>query len=226
MRTRRPETLKTGRRNWGGCLGNSKRREGNSTPGRYKKRNYVRERIRKVVKGKYKKCVRWELSGEDGELSLHYAIDGEEPARVRALEGEYVLATNVEEYSREDALRAYESRREAENAFRNLKRCVRVRPVFLHGDERIRALVFVTVLALTVYSLLRMLLGRQGVQITTRTLFWLFRRIDLLHLFLRAGDLWMLEELPPPLRLTLDRLGLPHPEQHISVLTPAEDGRE
>ncbi len=77
-----------------------------------------------------------------------------------------------------------------------------------------------------VYSLLRMLLRRQGIQITTRTLFRLFRRINLLHPLLQDGDLWMLEELPPPLRLTLDKLGLPHPEQYISVLTPAENSRE
>jgi len=210
----------------GRMLRELKKTRGKLNTRKYKKRNYVRERIRKVVKGKYKKCVRWELSGEDGELSLHYAIDREELARVKALEGKYVLATNVEEYSREDVLRAYKSRHEVENAFRNLKQCIRVRPIFLHKDGRIRALVFVTVLALMVYSLLWMLLRRQGIQITTRTLFWLFRRINLLHLFLQDGDLWMLEELPPPLKLTLDKLGLPHPEQYISVLTPAENSRE
>lgn len=191
----------------------------------YKNKNYVREQIKKVVKGEYKKCIHWELSGEDGALRLHYAIDREEIARVKMLEGKYVLATNVEEYSKEEVLRAYKSHHEVENAFKNLKQCIKVRPIFLHKDARVRALVFVTVLALMVYSLLQMLCRRQGMLITTRTLFWLFRRVTLLHLFLQEGDLWLLEE-PPPLRLTLDRLGLPHPEQYISVLTPIKASRE
>lgn len=186
---------------------------------KYKNKNYVWEQIKKVVKGEYKKCIRWKLSGEDGELRLNYTIDREELARVKALEGRYVLATNVEEYSKEDVLRAYKSHHEIEGAFKNLKQCIRVRPIFLHKDGRIRALVFITVLALMVYSILQMLCRRKGMQITTRTLFWLFRRVTLLHLFLRDGEeLWLLEELPPPLRFTLDKLGLPHPEQYISVL--------
>mgnify|MGYP000240138817 CR=1 FL=1 len=210
----------------GGMLKALKKIKGKLNTRRYKSKSYVLEQIKKVVKGAYKKCIRWELSGEEGELRLNYTIDREELARVKALEGKYVLATNVEEYSREDVLRAYKSHHEVENAFKNLKQCIRIRPIFLHKDARIRALVFITVLALMVYSLLQMLCRRQGMQITTRTLFWLFRRVNLLHLFLQDGDLWLLEEPPPPLRLTLDKLGLPHPEQYISVLTPVKTSRE
>lgn len=210
----------------GGMLKALKKIKEKLTTRRYKNRNYVWEQIKKVVKGSYKKCIRWELSGEDGELRLHYTIDREELARVKALEGKYVLATNVEEYSKEDVLRAYKSHYEVEGAFKNLKQCMRIRPVFLHKDARIRALVFITVLALMVYSLLQMLCRRQGMQITTRTLFWLLRRVNLLHLFLQDGELWLLEELPPPLILTLDKLGLSHPEQYISVLTPIKTSGE
>jgi transposase len=83
--------------------------------------------------------------------------DTAEVERIRQTEGIYVLLTNLrdpEQYPPAEILRLYKRRNPVEDRFRTLKNTVKVRPLFVHTDERVRALVLVTILALTVYSLI------------------------------------------------------------------------
>lgn len=73
------------------------------------------------------------------------------------MQGIYVLLTNLrdpEKYPPTEILRLYKRQNPVEDRIRTLKNTVKVRPLFVHTDERVRALVLVTVLALTLYSLL------------------------------------------------------------------------
>jgi hypothetical protein len=63
---------------------------------------------------------------------------------------------------------------------RNLKHDIKVRPVFLQNDDRIRASAFLTVLALTVYSLIKWLAQERGIGLTGRKGMGLFAGIGLL----------------------------------------------
>jgi hypothetical protein len=71
-------------------------------------------------------------------------------AQEAALDGFYVIRTNVEEttLSADEAVGAYKSLAAVERAFRSLKTVdLRVRPIFHHKEDRVRAHVFLCMLA-------------------------------------------------------------------------------
>lgn len=92
------------------------------------------------------KFVRWEV--RDGKLNWHF--DEEKIAAELLLDGCYVITTDAkpERTDREKTVESYKRLRLVEMAFRNLKTVqLEVRPVFHKIDERIRAHVFLCVLA-------------------------------------------------------------------------------
>jgi len=92
------------------------------------------------------KFVRWEI--QDGKMNWHF--DEEKIAAELLLDGCYVITTNAkpERTDGEKTVESYKRLRLVEMAFRNLKTVqLEVRPVFHKTDERIRAHVFLCVLA-------------------------------------------------------------------------------
>ncbi len=90
----------------------------------------------------------------DKRLGLKFRINRDKLALAQTLEGKYLLATNAAHLSADDILRIYKGQDKVEKAYRTVKGPLRVRPVFLHTDERIEGLVFFTMLALLVRSIL------------------------------------------------------------------------
>ena len=92
------------------------------------------------------KFVHWEV--QDGKLKWHF--DEEKIAAELLLDGCYVITTDAkpERMDGEKTVESYKRLRLVEMAFRNLKTVqLEVRPVFHKTDERIRAHVFLCVLA-------------------------------------------------------------------------------
>jgi hypothetical protein len=107
----------------------------------------IGSRVGRVLQ-RYKmgKFVIWEI--RDGRL--HWQFDPERIAAECLLDGCYVVCADVktDALSAEDLVAAYKKLRFVEIAFRNLKTVqLEVRPVFHKTDDRIRAHVFLCVLA-------------------------------------------------------------------------------
>jgi hypothetical protein len=115
------------------------------------KRKSTQEKIgarvgRIVQKYKMGKFVTWEV--RDGKLHWHF--DEEKIAAELLLDGCYVITTDAKSDQMDSAttVESYKRLRLVEMAFRNLKTVqLEVRPVFHKTDDRIRAHVFVCVLA-------------------------------------------------------------------------------
>jgi len=115
------------------------------------KRKNTREKIgarvgRILQKYKMGKFVNWEV--QDGRLSWHF--DEEKIAAELLLDGCYVITTDAkpEQVDSLKTVESYKRLRLVEMAFRNLKTVqLEVRPVFHKTDDRIRAHVFLCVLA-------------------------------------------------------------------------------
>ena len=60
----------------------------------------------------------------------------------------------------------YGEKDKVEKGFRTVRGPLRLRPVFLHKDERIAGLVFVNMLALLAYSVVEIKYRREGVIVT------------------------------------------------------------
>jgi transposase len=123
---------------------------------RYTKRDYIVRCIDGVLRGNpARSWVDVEITtAPDKRLGLKFQINRDKLALARTLEGKYLLATNAVHLSADDMLRIYKGQDKIEKAYRTIKGPLRVRPVFLHTDERIEGLVFFTMLALLVRSIL------------------------------------------------------------------------
>ena len=101
-----------------------------------------------------KGLVAIELTGTDRALSLAFRIDRDALAQAQALDGKYLLGTNSPHLSANQALAYFKAQDSVEKSNAYVKGPLQVRPVYLHNDERIEGLVFITLVALLVRALL------------------------------------------------------------------------
>lgn len=95
-------------------------------------------------------------SGErEGQPTLQWRRDSEAIARAARSDGLSALATNLPgRLTAGQVLRTYKQQWTVERRHRDLKQTLRVRPVFLHNDDRVEALIGVVGLALLVFGLI------------------------------------------------------------------------
>lgn len=122
---------------------------------RYKSRCYVEERVRKLLSrhSAARSLVDWSLTGDDGQLTLTFAVNETALDEAQLLDGCYALVTNSA-LSADEMLTAFKRQSSVEGRFRVLKDDVSIRPIHLRRDNRIQALVLLTMIALVVYSVL------------------------------------------------------------------------
>lgn len=122
---------------------------------RYKSACYVKERIHNLLK-KYSAArglMPWQLEGQDADLILKFEVDETAIAAAQHMDGRYALISNSQ-LSADEMLRAFKQQSSVEQGFRILKQDVSIRPIHLRRDNRIRALVLLTMIALVIYSIL------------------------------------------------------------------------
>jgi transposase len=97
-----------------------------------------------------------QVGGTDGEPTLEWKRNEEAITAAEALDGFYVLVTNLpaEKYDPSQVLQLYKRQYRVERRFGDFKGPLTVSPMFLKDNRRIAALVFVVYLALLIYCLL------------------------------------------------------------------------
>lgn len=122
----------------------------------YKTLKQVDAKVAKTIGAKISTLLRV-TTGTDkaGKPTLFWSRDSAAIAAAARLDGLYALATNlVGPLSALEVLRVYKDQWIVEQRHRDLKQTLRVRPVFLHNDDRIDALVGVVGIALLVFGLI------------------------------------------------------------------------
>ena len=154
---------------------------------RYKRKSYAQKQIDKALRGNpAKRFVKVTLTGEDGNLALTFRIDEEKLAEAAELDGRYLLGTNRFSLNADQMLVRFKRQEVVERRIKTVKGPIQVRPLFLHKQERVEGLVFVTMLALLVYTILEMLCRRAGKHITARQV---LERFELLAAtYIQFGD--------------------------------------
>ena len=115
--------------------------------GRLKAKDKIGLRVGKVV-NKYKVGKHFQLTINDGEFRYH--LLPEQVAREAEMDGLYVIRTSLstERMSGEEAVRSYKRLANVERAFRSLKGVdLKIRPIYHHLEERVRAHIFLCMLA-------------------------------------------------------------------------------
>jgi transposase len=189
--------------------------------GRYAERDYVVERIGSVRRGNPTKNLVWfDLHGTDGQLSLKFHIDRDKLAAVQALDGRYALGTNAEHLSANDALTLFKGQDDAEKQFRTMKGPLAVRPTFLHNDQRIEGLVFVTLVALLARALLVVQCQQANLNISADRLFAEFASCSVIELTLTDGSLVRQVASPTEFQAeVIALLGVAPCERYLTAIT-------
>jgi transposase len=187
---------------------------------RYKRRDYAWSQIEKARHGnRAKAVVDVELTGEDGSLELSFQVNEEKLAQAEARDGRYLLGTNDFDLSADEMLTRFKKQEVVERRIKVVKGPIRLRPVFLHKEERIEGLVFVAMLALLVYTILEMLCRRAGRWITARQVLEKFELLGAVYLQFSDGSVLKLpSELNAAQRQLIELLRFPEPAVYLRPL--------
>ena len=127
----------------------------------YKTRAQVDRRVAQVT-AEVEGLIEVRSGVRHGRPTLSWRRNDEAIARSARTDGVYALATNLPgRLSAERVLRTYKDQWLVERRHRDLKGSLKVRPIFLHNDDRIASLVSVVGLALLVFGLIESQLRRR-----------------------------------------------------------------
>jgi len=184
---------------------------------RYKRRDYTWAQIEKARHGNpAKSLVDVELSGTDANLNLTFQLNQEKLAQAEAMDGRYLLGANDFDLSALEMLTRFKKQEVVERRFKVVKGPIRVRPMFLHKQERIEGLVFVAMLALLVYTILELLCRRAGRWITARQVLEKFELLGAVYLQFGDGSVLKLPSALNPFQGQLiELLRFPDPAVYL-----------
>src|SRR5260221_11885706 len=154
-----------------------------------------------------------------------YRLRKKKLRQVRRREGRYLLRTNLSEEDPGKAWQFYMQLSQVEEAFKNLKGDLSVRPIYHQLEHRIEAHIFVSFLAYCVHVSLREKCRRLGPGLTSRSVLEKMGAIQMLdvHFPTTDGRELIFRRYTQPesdQKLLLDQLKLTLPEQSPPRLNP------
>src|SRR5712691_1676368 len=158
--------------------------------------------------------------------SFTYTLRRDKLRQVLRRDGRYLLRTNLTAGDPAELWGYYLQLVAVEEAFKNLKSDLAVRPIFHQLIDRIEAHIFIAFVAYCLYITLARRLYPLAPGLTARSLLEKFAAIQLIDVHLPTTDgrellLTRYTQPDPELRLLLDKLKLSLPEQAIPRLTVA-----
>jgi len=187
------------------------------------------ERLMKLGAARSKAPSAWRLVKTDVNKktgALAYSLDRDKLRTVRRREGRYLLRTNLTGDDPAELWQYYIQLVAVEEAFKNLKGDLAIRPVFHQGDKRIEAHIFVAFLAYCLYITLTRWLAGLAPGLTARSALTKFAAVQMIDVHLPTTDgreiiLTRYTEPERDLRLLIDRMNLVLPTQPPPKITAA-----
>jgi uncharacterized protein DUF4277/DDE family transposase len=121
----------------------------------YKTRRQVERRIGQIVGANITGLIDAKVSTRNGRLTLTWQRNQQAIDSAAAFDGIYALATNLPgRLTAGQLLRLYKDQQIVERRHRDLKQTLKVRPIFLHNDDRVFALISIVGIALLIFGLI------------------------------------------------------------------------
>src|SRR5580693_4758380 len=160
--------------------------------------------------------------GQDGELS--FCLRKDKLREIRQREGRYLLRSNLGSENPAQLWQLYVLLTQIEEAFKNLKGDLAVRPIFHQLEKRIEAHIFVAFLAFCLHATLRHKLRLRAPGLTPRSVFEQLSAIQMLDVHFPTTDgRWLIfcrYTSPNKLqKLLIGQLGLELPAQTPPTIT-------
>jgi hypothetical protein len=129
----------------------------------YKTRKQVDARIARIIAPNIEGLITATTATRNGKPTLTFTRNHEAIAAAARTDGIYALATNLPDtrLTAGEVLRAYKGQQIVERRHRDYKQTLKVRPIFLHNDDRIYALTSIIGIALLIFGLIETELRKQ-----------------------------------------------------------------
>jgi len=188
------------------------------------------ELLIKLGQAKAKWPAGWRLVQVDVDAKLaafRYALDRKKLRQTRRREGRYLLRSNLTEGDPATLWNYYLQLGQVEEAFRNLKGDLAIRPIHHQEPERIEAHIFIAFLAYCLHVTIGLRLKGLAPGLTPRSLFEKFAAVQMIDVHIPTTDgrelqLTRYTQPQPELTLLLNRLRLELPDQPPPKITAAE----
>ena len=121
----------------------------------YKTRTQVERRVGQIVDKNIQGLITVNVAAARSKPTLSWERNREAIAQAGRSDGIYALATNTPGHlTAGQVLRLYKDQEVVERRHRDLKQTLKVRPIFLHNDDRIYALLSIVGIALLIFGLI------------------------------------------------------------------------
>jgi transposase len=136
---------------------------------RYRSEKEIGQRVATQLKrSPVGKLVGVRVATTEGQVSLDWWIDADALQAAERGDGRFLLVTNDFRLSAVELLALYRQKDTVEKRFEVAKQVLKVRPLHVHSDERIQALLLLNLIALLTYSLLERQAQQHGLCLTTQ----------------------------------------------------------
>ena len=123
------------------------------------------------LKERYPRVARYyQMTYDETAKTFSYQLDQDKHAKAESLDGSYLLKTDRDDLSADEAWRIYSLLTRAENAFRDMKSPLGERPIFHHFERRVDTHIFLCVLAYHLLVAIEKTLLDQGVHTSWATI--------------------------------------------------------
>jgi transposase len=158
---------------------------------------------------------------------IHLSLEREKLRQARRREGRYLLRTNLTESDPAKLWSLYLQLVAVEEAFKNLKGDLAVRPIFHQSEQRVEAHICVSFLAYCLYVTLGHRLHSLAPGLTPRSVLEKFAALQMIDVHLPTTDnreiiLTRTTQPEPELKLLLDKLKLELPAQPPPKISAAQ----
>jgi transposase len=167
--------------------------------------------------------------GHDGATTarLEFKLDRATLRRIRRREGRYVLRTNLAAEPPERLWSFYVQLTEVEQAFKEIKHDLAIRPIFHNLESRIEAHIFVAFLAYCLQVTLKARLKAHAQGLTPRQALDKFKAVQMVDVHIPTHDqreviLTRYTQPEAELRMLLEKLGMELPAQPPPRITAAQ----
>jgi transposase len=164
---------------------------------------------------------------EKDQPAFTYRLDREKLRRQRRREGRYLLRTNLTETDPAKLWSLYLQLVNVEEAFKNLKGDLAIRPIFHQSEKRIEAHILISFLAYCLHITLTERLRAMAPGLTARSALEKFASMQMIDVHVPTTDGREIEmtrttQPEPELQLLLDKLKLQLPAQPPPKITSAQ----
>jgi Domain of unknown function (DUF4277)/Transposase DDE domain len=122
----------------------------------YKTKTQVERRVGQIIGKNIQGLITVNVATRNGKPTLTWERNQQAITHAARTDGIYALATNLPgaRVTAGEVLRVYKDQEVVERRHRDLKQTLKVRPIFLHNDDRIYALISIIGIALLIFGLI------------------------------------------------------------------------